>query len=115
MAKKTYLASDYKQFYSSTDPRYWPEESYVDDVSYIVDGVRFGDDHDFDPMEFLDTAKIAIESGSILSYKDSTARDLRREFERWLKEQNSVSLVVSVPKGKEDELKAFVKSLGGKA
>ena len=92
------------------DEGYWPEGWFMDDIEVTFDGSP--DDSSTQYEDLLDTCEVAIVSGSI--YKGDYGGDvisLESFFKKWKKLQTVEYVTVEIPKGKSDELKAFVKTL----
>lgn len=53
---------EWKAYYASEDPNFWPEEAYMDDVLLKVDGQEWDEDKDY--SEIPDTATVVIVTGS---------------------------------------------------
>lgn len=101
--------AEFKRFYS--DPTYWPDGTWHDDDYITVDG-DFDIERDF--LEMADEVAVVIESGYVIGPNDEDFGSLASYFNRWKKEQTTVTVLVDLPRGKEAELAALVKQIGGK-
>lgn len=113
MSVKT-TGAEYKEYMNYTDPIFWPEESFIDDVVLIIDGVRLDEHFDFDESKVSDSAEIIIECGVFMRNNDSDDIPLELHFKRWRKAQTTAYLSISVDKSRIDELKAILKTFGAK-
>jgi len=108
--------AEYKAYIAETDLKWWPEGSYMDDTLLIVNGEEIGDDnYTFDPNNLEDEDVVVIDCGSY--YRDANdlePTNLTTHFKNWRKAQATVRFAVEVHKDKFDELKALIKSNGGK-
>ncbi len=89
----------------------WPEGQWFDDSDETING-KPGDEIDGDiPAD----AVVEFSCGVIYADRDDAEGvALVSHFRKWLKAQSTAYLLCEVPKGKEDELKAFLKRLGGR-
>jgi hypothetical protein len=110
MATKT-TGAEWKRFYN--DNAFWPEGHWHDDEILTVNGEE--PPEDFDLGEVADTAAMTILAGSVFNESADSYASLEGHFKKWRKLQTVASVVVEIHKGKLDELKALVKTIGGKA
>jgi hypothetical protein len=104
MIKTTGL--EFKEFYF--DEAYWPEGWFHDDGEITIDGKE---DTPIDE-NIPDSSSVVINGGTIFKGDyDAGDIDFETHFKRWRKAQTSEYVTVIIPKGKSDELKAFIKSL----
>ena len=114
MSVKT-TGAEYKAYIAETDPKWWPDGSYMDDTVIIVNGKEVGDDYDFDPSNLKDIDQVVIECGTYYKFSaDLDPSSLTAHFRSWRKAQSTVRFSVEVNKDKFDELKALIKANGGK-
>lgn len=109
MAKKI-SALEFKRFYASEDPRFWPEEAYVDDVCFEIEGVEVNDP---EPDELPDSAFIKIISGVIVR-SDGSAVGLAGQFLKWRRAQTTTVLTVELPNEALERFKESIATLKGK-
>ncbi|QQE90428.1 hypothetical protein [Azotobacter chroococcum] len=111
MTTKT-TASELQAFWASDDPMFWPDGSYVEGLTLMVDGALTDEFDGTDPGTLTDDQDIKIIGGAIC-LENGDERDLEAQFRKWRKLQSSVFLSVQAPKDKLDEIKAAIKALGG--
>ncbi len=101
----------FKKFYN--DKAYWPEDSYHDDAVIKVNGVIQEDG--LDEATLQDTDLVTVEGGYVVSSNQNfDGRSLETHLKRWLKEQVTVSFVVTCDKSIEQAVREAVKAAGGK-
>lgn len=101
-----FIAKDLKEWWALPD---WPDDASIDDDAYTVNGEEV-DPTAFDVTKLADSDTVDILCGSII--RGDTGKDLARTISRWLKERDSVTLVVRAPKAREPEIRAAIKALG---
>lgn len=111
MATTKISGAQFKQFYFCEDAQVWPEDAYVEDMTLSINGADAQEVEDVSTIE--DTALVKVSSGWIVSLDNVKPVSLAKALERWLSRQSTATLVVTVPKGHEDAITDFVKSLGG--
>lgn len=119
MPTKTTVA-EFVAFYN--DPEVWANEAWYEDARLVAGGVELGDDIDWSSIPSSLTAAdvITIDGGVLLRPKKPSAMssadafDFEAVFKAWRKRQTTATVSVSVPKDRLDDLKAFLKGLGGK-
>lgn len=116
----TVTGQEFKAFYD--DPSVFPEGAYHDSVLIYVDGDLFMSDID-DPAprwkdaevkDIPDTSRVRVEAGVIILGENGAEKDFVGALRGWRKQLNSVQLIVSVPKDKLEQVKAAIKSAGGR-
>lgn len=100
-----------KAFWNMGEP-WWLKDGWVEGDSYLVNGEEVGDH--FEPGSCEDTDKITILSGVIVDITGEKELDLSVQFRKWRKSLTITTVVVEISPDKLSELKAHVKSLGGK-
>jgi hypothetical protein len=109
MSVKT-TGAEFKSYYA--DSSAWPDGTYHDDSIIMVDGVV---DENLDHNKIADSSVVTIEGGIVCKENsDGCGPSMESHFRKWKKSQNTSIFNVSIPHGKEEELTAFVKSIGGK-
>ena len=89
----------------------WPEGQWFDDCDATVNGTHI---NDIDEKDIPDTAQVTFTCGAVfVDENDQEGFALPAHFRRWQKSLTHVSLVISIPKDKQDELKAFLQSIKG--
>lgn len=112
MATKT-TGVEYKAYIAETDPKWWPEGSYMDDDVVLIDGAAM-DCSAFDLAALPDSAAVVIECGTYYSNGiDSDPIALETHFKRWRKAQTTVRFAVEVHRDKLEALKLAIKAAGG--
>ena len=109
MATKT-TGAEWKRFYADTT--FWPDGRWHDDELMTVNGEE--PPEGFDLGEVADTAAMTILAGCVFDTAGDSLASLEGHFKKWRKLQTTASVVVDFPKDKLDELKALVKTIGGK-
>lgn len=111
MAVKT-TGLEIKQFFE--DKEYWSESgspdrhTWYDDAVFTVEGETIED-----ITAVADTAIVKLEGGVVFGAVVGAAEpSLESYFKRWRKAQSNVTLVVTVEKSREAELRAFAASIG---
>jgi len=110
MSVKT-TGSLFKKFYD--DPSVWLDGYYHDDTVITVDGKL--DEGDIDLAEVQDAAVVVVSSGWIINADGAAVVDFGAALKRWLKKQDTVSLVVECDASVLEAVKAAIKAAGGKA
>lgn len=109
---------DFMQWYN--DPAYWftgsvpiDERTYWEDAQFFVNGEQIDEEFDFD--KDLKPEDVIEVSGGVVFGKvaGKTEPSVEAYLKRWLKAQNTISLVVHCPKDKVDAIKAAIKAAGG--
>lgn len=109
MTTKT-TGAEWKRFYN--DKTAWPEGFWHDDEIMTLNGEE--PPEDWDLGEVADTAALSILAGVVFNAEGDSVASLESHFKKWRKQQNTASVAVEIPKDKLDELKALVKTIGGK-
>lgn len=103
---------EWKRFYS--DKVFWPEGWFHDDEVITVDG-KHAVTHSIDLTAVPDEARVTIEGGDVFKGEyDAKGPSLEEHFKAWRKKQDSVVMVIEVPKGKLQTISATVTAVGGK-
>jgi hypothetical protein len=90
----------------------WPFGQWYDDADETVDGAEFDDEH----TKIPDSAVIELTCGVVFSApSDREGKSLTSHFRAWMKAQTHEQLVVSVPKDRLEEFKAYLKTIGASA
>lgn len=90
----------------------WPEGQWYDDSDETINGVS-GDDYDAPTIPA--DAVVEFTSGVVYATRDDhEGTALPTHFRRWEKAQTHATIMVTVPKDKQDELKTMLKAIGGK-
>lgn len=90
----------------------WPEGQWYDDSDETINGVS-GDE--YEAPSIPDDAVVEFSSGVVYADRnDHEGTALPTHFRRWEKAQTHATVVVLVPKDKLDDLKAMLKTIGGK-
>lgn len=108
MARIKTNGAELKRFWANTDAQFWPENSYVDEMCWQVNGE---DMEDVDVENLADTDLVTVE-GYILC--GETPKDLAGVMKKWRKLESNVTLAVEVPAEQVEALKTFLKSLKGR-
>lgn len=118
MPTKTTVA-EFRAFYA--DETVWANQAWYEGVVIVLDGEEISDDLNWDnPEEAPPSEAVITLSGGVLhrpKSKNSSSTlelDFEAVFKRWRNAQTMATVAVSVPKEKVDELRALVKSMGGK-
>jgi hypothetical protein len=110
MAVKT-VGRAWKSFYS--DPEFWPAGAWHDDEIVTIDGKQADSSTDIGRVE--DASKIVIVGGIVFVNEGAVdGPSLEAYFRQWRKKQNTVVLVVEVPREKEAALRAAVRGAGAR-
>lgn len=107
------------------DPTFWTagqdNSTWYEDVVFVVDGETTDDDFDPDVLEKLPAHTPATVDGGVVfreeHHKSRELGSMDSYLRKWRKAQRDAGLAivtVRVPADKLDDLKAFVKSQGGK-
>lgn len=102
--------AEWKRFYN--DKVFWPEGHWHDDELMTLNGEESPEDWDL--SEVPDSAALTIEAGCVFDAAGDSVASLESHFKKWRKAQTTASVVVEIHKDKLDELKALVKTIGGK-
>ena len=88
-------------------------DAWWDDYQLFVNGEEVG--LDYDTSTIPDDATVEVHDG-VLFLDAMGKKDMhpKTHFDRWKKAQTNAAVLVDLPKGKLEELKAAVKALGGK-
>lgn len=104
--------AEFLKFYN--DPKVWGEDTFMEGVLLRVNGKLLNGDADgIDYENLAPTDELVIEGGGILDEGDRD-EDLTAAFLNWRREQTDVLLSVSIPKEREQELRAMLALIGGK-
>jgi hypothetical protein len=106
----TIAGSDFRAFLA--DKNVWSNGVYVDDVLIVIDGNEFGDDVDLDNLYIHPDANVEIQSGDVM-HAGERAYSLLAYYRQWAKEQGDVRIVVTVPHGRMDAVRAAIEAAGG--
>lgn len=105
--------TEFKRFYSDT--KFWPTDTYHEDVVWKLNGEDLPDDKD--PDTALDTDIVSMEGGIILNtplYPVGREPSIETYFRRWKREQTSTTFVVECDISKMDAIHAAIKAAGGR-
>jgi len=107
--------AEYKAYVNETNPEFWPDGAWYDDVILSVNGVVIGDDvESVDPDKLTDSDKVEIICGTYYRHsEDADPISLETHFKRWRKAQTHVYISVQVHRDKLDAVKAAIKASGG--
>ena len=101
----------WKRYYS--DDEAWPEGWYHDDDGVVTINGVCDDDLGLDNVP--DDAVVSVSGGAIYNADSELQRlSVEGHFRKWLKKQQSVSVLVEVHKNNLDTLKAAIVAAGGK-
>lgn len=103
--------AEYKAFYN--DDTFFSKGMTVDDVLLIIDGVRYGDGDELNVDNIADNSIVVIESGDVFSDGLCRLHSLSNYFYSWRKARPTDVLVVEVPKGQTDAVRAAITGAGG--
>lgn len=115
--------AEWKAFY--TDDDVWKEGSWHDELVLKINGTPYADDGDeywkslayIDLVEGIeDNAAITLIGGTLYCGDDDarTKKSLLDTFKKWRKARGVITLAVSVPAEKLEDVKAAICSAGGK-
>ena len=94
------------------DSEYWGTKIW-DDISVSINGGE--QTEDLVPENIRDTDVVEFLSGYVLDEADNSGHiQIDRFISKWQKQQNRVCLVVDIDASKINDVKASLKSLGGK-
>lgn len=108
MARIKTSGAELKKFWADTNPEFWPDEAYVDDMSWQVNGVAV---EDVDVDVLADTDEVLLEG--FIVYADCE-KEVASVMRKWRKIQSHVTFAVEVPAAAEAALIAFLKAHDGK-
>lgn len=108
MARIKTNGAELKRFWANTDAQFWPENSYVDEMYWQVNGE---DMEDVDVENLADTDVVVVE-GYI--FYGQTPKDFTGVMKKWRKLESHVTLAVELPAEHEEAFKTFLKSLKGR-
>lgn len=102
------LGADIKEFWLN----HWPDGMYVEDNEEALMNDTTGEPQ-LEDGEKYDLNRF----GYLLRNQGSTGQEASFEtyFRRWIKERDTVTVIVTVPRGKEDECIGLIKQAGWKA
>lgn len=103
--------AEWKRFFN--DESVWSKGAFMDDTEILVDG-KDDPDGDVDLSKIDDNVEVTVRGGAYFESYNADYRDLVKVIREWQIRQTFVWISVEIPKGKEEELAAFVKSIGGK-
>ena len=102
------LGAEYKRFYN--DPAAWPDDSWHEDETLLVNG----DEWPLCVIDIPEDAVINLSGGVVLGLPNGAETSMESHFKRWRKRQTTTTILVECDLTKVDEIKAAVKSAGGK-
>lgn len=108
MAKIKTNGAELKAFWACDDKQFWPEDSYVEDVLWKVNGVQV---EGLDVATLKDTDEVVVE-GYI--FQDDGEKDIAGVMKKWRQIQTHGSFLVDIPNDKKEALEAFLKTIKGK-
>lgn len=108
MAIKT-NKDNYQKFLQ--DDGVWPSGAYYDCCDYKVNDETV-DEFDLESIQATD--KLVISYGTVFDSNGNEIMQLDTLYKKWLKAQKIQAYIVEIESCHEDELKKFIKSLGGK-
>lgn len=94
------------------DDTFWPEGAYYDDEILTVDSREWTREEGTDAIP--DSAVVRIEGGVVLSPHGHFIQSMENHFKKWRKHQKATTIIVECDFDRLDELKAAIKSAGGK-
>lgn len=101
------LGSDIVAFFNSE----WPEDDYVDECSLSVDGEKIVKEDG--TGDFPLSEKYELQSfGEIYRENSDHVRSLDSAFRKWAKARTTVTMIVEVPKDKEEDIRAILRNAG---
>ena len=102
----------WKRYYS--DGNAWPDGWFHEDEIVIVNGI-VDDDEECILSDIPDDAVVSVSGGAIYNADSELQRlSVEGHFRKWLKKQQSVSVLVEVHKNNLDALKSAIVAAGGK-
>lgn len=93
------------------DDEIWPEGAYYDFCELKVNG-KTVDVFDLESIKATD--KLVISFGTVFDGDGNEIMQLEALYKKWLKKQKTQAYIVEIETSHEDELRKFIKSLGGK-
>ncbi|MGV2866392.1 hypothetical protein [Achromobacter sp. AGC39] len=109
MARKI-TGAEFKRFYASEDPKFWPHDAYVEGMAIEIDGVECDD---VDPEKLDDAATVKIVAGTVM-LSDDREISLLGNFNKWRRSQGVTVVAVEVPTERLEELRACVRQVGAR-
>ena len=100
--------SEFKRFYD--DEASWPGGAWHEEETLLVNGDEWSDGVTAIP----DNAIVNLSGGVVLGLPHGTQTSLELHFSRWRKRQTTTTILVECDRAKLDDVKAAVKSAGGK-
>lgn len=94
------------------DKGVWTEGDWVDSFYVNLNGE---DTEHMDVEKLEDSDVVTIHEGVFVRDRTQEDWDLKVIFRRWRKKQTMATVVCEVPNDKVDDLKAFLKTIKGKA
>jgi len=89
----------------------WPKDQWFDDSDELING----EPGDNVVGEIPDDAVVEFTCGVVYANaNDHEGKSLTAHFRSWLRGQSHTNLVVCIPKDKQPELTAFLKTIQGK-
>lgn len=114
MPTKT-TGAELKRFYK--DDTFWPDDNgdtWHEDVKITVDGKELAESEYINDIS--DMSLVTIDGGIVFSKKwdEDKCPSFEAYFKRWKKQQDSVFILVEVPKSKLDAMTVALRAAGGK-
>lgn len=109
------FGAEWKRFYS--DPKFWPDGAWHDDVLLTVNG-KDDSDGEIDLVLVNDTDRITVSGGVVFMSEDGNDSEIAPSMElhlkRWRKAQVTSTLLIEIPNENVDEFIKTIKLLGAK-
>lgn len=94
------------------DDTFWPEGAYYDEEVLTVDNREWNCEDGTDAIP--DSATVRLFGGVVFSLSGKTMKNMGSHFNKWRKTQKATSFIVECDLDRLDEIKAAIKSAGGK-
>lgn len=102
--------AQFKAFYN--DDAIWPEDSWHEDGTVLVNGAMVDDA--FDLGSVADNDLISVADGIVLGVSDKIDPTLEGYLRKWLEAKATVSMAVEIERTNEEALRAAIKAAGGR-
>lgn len=111
MAKIKTTGAEIKKFWSCNDVQFWPEDSFVDDLAWTVNGQ---DAVNVEVDKLKDSDIVVVEGYIFRADLEAGEKSIASVMKKWRQLQTHATFAVEIPNDQKEALDAFLKTIKGK-
>lgn len=111
MAKIKTTGAEIKKFWSCDDQQFWPDDSYVEDLVWTVNGQ---DALNIEVDKLEDSDVVVLEGYIFRANLEAGEKSIASVMKKWRQLQTHSTFAVEIPNDQKEALEAFLKTIKGK-